>query len=302
MQEFISIHIGEITALLTAVCWTFTSMAFEFAGKKVGSLAVNFIRLALAFLFLSIITRIQTGGFLPTGFSGMSWFWLSLSGIVGFVIGDLMLFQAFVVIGARVSMLIMSLAPVMAGFFGWLILAEELTLYHILGMFITLLGIALVILNRPSSTKKEWAKYPLKGILLALGGAAGQGLGLVLSKLGMGEHDAFASTQIRVMAGLAGFTIIFFISGYWSKVFIALKNRSAMIGISIGSFFGPFLGVSLSLFSIKYISTAVASTIMAIGPVLIIPPAILFFKEKVTLKEFIGAIVAVAGVIMLFMG
>ena len=98
-----------------------------------------------------------------------------------------------------------------AGFFGWLILAEELTLYHILGMFITLLGIALVILNRPSSAKKERVKYPLKGILLALGGAAGQGLGLVLSKLGMGEHDAFASTQIRVMAGLAGFTIIFFI-------------------------------------------------------------------------------------------
>ena len=301
MSDFVSSHLGELTALLTAVCWTFTSMAFEFAGKRVGSLSVNFIRLVIALIFLSLLMRINSGAFFPIGFSVRSWMWLLLSGLIGFVIGDLMLFQAFVVVGARVSMLMMSLAPVFAGFFGWIILGERITLFNFLGIMITLTGIALVILNRPTSSG-VMVKYPVKGVLLALGGAAGQGLGLVLSKLGMGDHDAFMSTQIRVIAGIAGFVIMFTISGYWPKVFSALKNKTAMTGITIGAFFGPFLGVSLSLLSIKYISTAIASTIMAIVPVLIIPPAILFFKERVTFKEIIGAVIAVAGVIMFFMG
>ncbi len=301
MNDFITSHIGEFTALLTAVCWTFTSLAFEFAGKKVGSLAVNFIRLVLAFLFLSLLIRINSHQFFPAGFSFDSWMWLLLSGLVGFVVGDLMLFQAFVVVGARISMLMMSLAPVFAGVFGWMILGEGLTLFNVLGILITLAGIALVILNRPSGRKVKMVNYPVKGIFLALGGALGQGLGLVLSKLGMGDHDAFMATQIRVIAGIAGFTVIFTISGYWRNVMNALKNKVAMTGISIGAFFGPFLGVSLSLLSIKYTTTAIASTLMAIVPVLIIPPAVLFFKEKVSVKEIIGAVIAVGGVVILFL-
>ena len=300
MDDFLSSNFGELIALLTAVCWTFTSMAFEYAGKRVGSLSVNFLRLVIAMVFLSMLMRINSNSFLPVGFSSESWLWLLLSGLIGFVIGDLMLFQAFVVVGARISMLMMSLAPIFAGIFGWMILGERITLFNFFSIVITLTGIALVIFNRPARSGIT-VNYPLGGVLLALGGAAGQGLGLVLSKLGMGDHNAFMATQIRVMAGIGGFTIMFFISGYWPKVFKALKNRKAMRGIAIGAFFGPFLGVSLSLLSIKYISTAIASTIMAIVPVLIIPPAIIFFRERVTLKEILGAIVAVAGVIMFFM-
>lgn len=301
MSGFISSHIGEFTALLTAVCWTFTSLAFEFAGKKVGSLSVNFIRLVLAFVFLSLLVRINYHQFFPAGFSFESWMWLLLSGLVGFVIGDLMLFQAFVVVGARISMLMMSLAPVFAGLFGWMILGEKLTLYNVLGILVTLAGIALVILNRPSGHKVKMMNYPVKGILLALGGALGQGLGLVLSKLGMGDQDAFMATQIRVIAGIIGFTFMFTLSGHWRNVMSALKNKVAMTGISIGAFFGPFLGVSLSLLSIKYTTTAIASTLMAIVPVLIIPPAVLLFREKVSVKEVVGAVVAVGGVVILFL-
>jgi len=275
-------------------------MAFEFAGKRVGSLSVNFIRLVIAFVFLSVLMKINYNVFVPSGFTLNSWLWLLLSGIIGFVIGDLMLFQAFVVVGARISMLLMSLAPVFAGIFGWIILNERITLLNIMGILITLTGIALVVLNRPSASKVT-VNYPVKGILLALGGAAGQGLGLVLSNLGMGYGNAFMATQIRIIAGVAGFAVLFAFMGYWKNVGTALKNKPAMKGILVGAFFGPFLGVSLSLFSIQHTSTAIASTIMAIVPVLIIPPAVLFFKEKVSVKEVIGAVIAVAGVVMLFL-
>ncbi len=308
-------HLGEYAALLTAVFWTITAIAFESAGKKVGSLSTNLIRLFMAFIFIGIYSQVTRGSFIPFDASAHNWIWLSLSGFVGFVIGDLLLFEAYVVIGSRISMLIMSLTPPITAFFGWLLMGEILTPQNLLGMFLTILGIMIVILDRKSKTQntkenparpaggkrnKIKLSYPILGILLAFGGAVGQGAGLVLSKYGMQDFDPFAATQIRVITGFVGFTIIFVFMRRWKKVIEAVKNKDAMKRLSIGAFFGPFLGVSFSLLSVKHTTTGVASTIMAIVPVLIIPPALIFFKEKITLKEVIGSIIAVGGVALFF--
>jgi len=305
-------HLGEYAALLTAIFWTITAIAFESAGKKVGSLSTNLIRLFMAFIFIGIYGQVTRGSFIPFDASAHQWMWLSLSGFVGFVIGDLLLFEAYVVIGSRISMLIMSLTPPITAFFGWLLMDEVLTPQNMLGMFLTLMGIMLVVLDRKPKDKnvdnktingknKIKLSYPIVGILLAFGGAVGQGAGLVLSKFGMQDFDPFAATQIRVITGFIGFTILFVIMKRWKKVIAAVKNKNAMTRLSIGAFFGPFLGVSFSLLSVKHTTTGVASTIMAIVPVLIIPPAVIFFKEKITLKEIIGSLIAVGGVAMFFM-
>jgi len=300
MQNFIVSHQGELAALVTAICWTFTSLSFESAGKKVGSMSVNIIRLVMAIGLLGALQYIRFGYFFPQGADAYQWFWLSISGLVGFVIGDMLLFQAFVLIGARISMLVMSLSPPLAAFFGWILLGEQLTATHILGMIITISGISIVILGKPVKGKRIEMKYPIKGVLLAFGGATGQGLGLVLSKLGMGDYDPASATMIRVLAGTVGFAILFIFTGHWPKVIKALRHGAAMVRISIGAFFGPFLGVSFSLLAIKYTTTGVASTIMSIVPVLIIPPAVFLFKEKVSYKEVAGALLAVIGVFVLF--
>ncbi len=300
MGQFISSHMGELAALVTAVCWTFTSLSFESAGKKVGSMSVNIIRLVMAIGLLGTLQYIRFGYFFPEGATSYQWLWLSVSGLVGFVIGDMLLFQAFVVVGARISMLVMSLSPPLAALFGWLLLGEQLSVTHVIGMVVTISGIALVILGKPTKGKRIEVKYPIRGVLLAFGGATGQGLGLVLSKLGMGDYDPASATMIRVIAGTIGFAVLFIFTGHWPRVIKAITYGAAMVRISIGAFFGPFLGVSFSLLAVKYTTTGVASTIMAIVPVLIIPPAILLFKEKVTLKEVAGAILAVMGVVVLF--
>jgi len=299
-MEFITSHLGELSALVTAACWTATSMAFESAGKKVGSLSVNLIRLVMALVLLGIFTSITRGHFFPFEAGSHAWLWLSLSGLVGFVIGDLLLFQAFVVVGARVSMLIMSLTPPLTALFGLIILGERMTLINIMGMMLTISGIALVILGRPVKGKRFSLNFPLAGLFLALGGAAGQALGLVLSKLGMGDLNAFMSTQIRVIAGIVGFSLVFFVIRRWGNVWKAVRHKQAMGRISIGAFFGPFLGVSFSLLAVKFTSTGIASTLMALTPVMIILPARYIFKEKITTKEVIGAFIAVAGVVVFF--
>jgi drug/metabolite transporter (DMT)-like permease len=300
-------YFGEIAGLLTAVFWTVTSMAFESAGKKVGSLAVNLIRLVIAFFFIGIFSWISRGFFFPTDATAYQWQWLALSGLVGFVIGDLMLFQALVVVGARVSMLVMSLAPPFAALVGWLVLGEVLTPMNWIGMAVTIAGIVLVILKREKSElngsirNRLKSSYSLPGLIMAMGGAIGQATGLVLSKKGMGSYDAFSSSQIRVLTGIAGFSFLFIFMKRWPRVWAALKNPPAMRRITLGAFFGPFLGVSFSLLAVQHTETGIAATLMSIVPVLIIIPSVLIFHEKINLKEIIGAVITVAGVAMFFL-
>lgn len=299
-------YYGEIAGVATAFCWTATSMFFEAAGKKIGSLSVNLIRLLIAFALLGTVNWITRGLFLPLDASLHNWLWLALSGIVGFTIGDLLLFQAFVVVGARVSMLIMALSPPIAAIAGWMILGETMQMRAVFGMGITLTGIMMVVLNKPEknpdkekSGLKDWFTNPL-GLLLAFGGATGQAIGLVLSKKGMADYDVVASTHIRVMAGAVGFIIVFSFMKRWQKVFIALRNRKGMLFTSGGAFFGPFLGVTLSLVAVKFTSAGIAQTLMSLTPVIIIIPSMIFFKEKITLREVLGAFVAVGGVALFF--
>ena len=300
-------YFGEIAALLTAVFWTVTSMSYESAGKKVGSLSVNLIRLILAFLIYGVVNYYRRGMFLPLDAGSERWMWLVLSGIVGFVIGDLFLFKAFVVVGARISMLIMALTPPITAFTSWLMLDEMLSPMNWLGMIVTLTGISIVILKRekgePNSTarRKITTNYNLTGILLAFGGAVGQGVGLVLSKKGMGAYDAFAASHIRVITGLTGFAIIVLLAGRYGNVWKAMLHKPAMNRIALGSLFGPFLGVSFSLLAIQNTKAGIAATIMSIVPVLIIVPAILIFHERVNWKEIIGSVITVGGVGLFFL-
>jgi len=300
-------HTGEFAALLTAVFWTITALAFEAASRKIGSMVVNLLRLAVGFCFLTVFVYFYRGYLLPFDATPRTWFFLTISGLIGFVFGDLCLFQAFVVIGARISMLLMALAPPLTALIGWIVLGETLSWKSLAGMVLTIAGIALVVLKRHTSAesnggfRKVKFNYPVWGIMLGLGGAIGQAAGLVLSKVGMQGYDTFASTQIRVIAGVAGFAVIFTVMGFWKHAWRALDKRKPMLQLSLGAFFGPFLGVSFSLIAIRHADTGIASTIMSIVPVLIIPPSIILYKEKVTLKEVSGALLAVTGVAMFFL-
>ena len=300
-------HFGELIALLTAICWTVTALVFQQATRRAGSLSVNIIRLLIAFVIFMVVSIFLRGSFFPSGASQFNWIWLSLSGIVGLVFGDFFLFKSYEYISARIAMLVFSLSPPFAAIISWFALGETMSLKSIFAMMVTLFGIILVVTNKKKYDDKKDGKknnlqfsFPIKGLLFAFIGTIGQSTGLVLGKYGIGEYNVFAATQIRIIAGTIGFIILISIVKRWSKVKAAATDAKAMKFISIGAFFGPFIGVYLSFLAITYTTIGIASTIMAIIPVLIIPPAIFFYKEKVTLKEIIGAIISVGGVVLFF--
>ena len=133
-------RIGQLLALGTAVCWTFSSIAFEMASRRAGSLPVNFVRLSLAFVGLALIGFLGPRHLIwPSDAPPAAWKWLLVSGVIGFFIGDLALFRAFVEIGARLCSLLMALAPPIAAITAVFLLPNErMTTRSWLGMAVTL--------------------------------------------------------------------------------------------------------------------------------------------------------------------
>ena len=267
-------YVGEIASLLTAVCWTFSAIYFEKAGRRVGSLSVNIIRIFLGIIFLGLTTTFTRGMFFPMDATPYNWFWLGLSGIVGFFLGDLFLFKSYTIIGSRTSQLVMSLAPMITAVIGWFFLNEILSLKSIIGIVVSVSGIMIAVAG-----KKLKLNVPVKGFLYALGGALGQAVGLILSKKGMGEYDAVAATQIRAIFGFAAFAILVTFAKRWRRVILTTGDRKSMSIITVGTIFGPFIGVSLSLYAVQHTETGIAAALMALTPIFIIVPTAIMFKE-----------------------
>ncbi|MEZ4651166.1 MAG: DMT family transporter [Candidatus Eisenbacteria bacterium] len=293
-------HLGEIAALGTASCWTLTAIAFESAGRRIGSLVVNFLRLLIAAVFLSGFNAITRGHLFPDDASSHAWLWLALSGFAGFNFGDLCLFRAFVVLGSRLSVLVMSLVPPITAAIGYVFLGERLRPLDLAGMALTVLGFAWVVRSRRASPEEE-THHHVQGVLLALGGAVGQAVGLVLSKHGMGDYAPFAAVQIRVYAGILGFAVIFSASRWWPRFWRGLRDSRAFGWTTMGAFFGPFLGVSLSLLAVQKTEAGVAATLMTLTPVFILLPARILRGDRITWRSVTGAALAVGGSALLFL-
>ena len=308
-------HLGEIISLVVAVSWTVTAIFADKASHRLGSMTTNVIRLSLASVFLAVLLWITLGHPYPVHADGKAWLWLGLSALVGYVFGDWCLFNCYLVIGARFGQLFMTLAPPMAAIAGWAMLGETLTWKSIFAMIVTLSGIAISILSRGEGHKMKLS-LPLKGVLLGLGAGAGQGVGLVLSKIGMQHYEAavpvdapaamgtmlpFASTMIRALIGGIGFLCLMALQKDLPRLKAAAHDRKGLTYAVILTLFGPVFGVSLSLMAVQYTDAGIASTLMALTPVLIILPYAILYKQKVRLKEILGVTVSMIGVAMFFL-
>lgn len=309
-------YLGEIISLGVACSWTVTALFAEVGSKRLGSLQLNVVRMVLSLVMLGITLWCVTGSPFPMFACGKAWLWLSLSGFVGYLLGDYCLFNSYIIIGSRFGQLFMTLAPPTAAIAGWIILGEKMQLQGVIGMLVTLTGIGISVLNKGGSdgNGKLSLKLPLKGVLFGIGAGIGQGIGLVLSKVGMNFYEAaipaaetevanmlpFASTFIRAVTGALGFLGVMIFQKKLGSLAVAVKDRKGMNAAFWATFTGPFIGVSLSLMAVCYTEAGIASTLMALTPVFILWPAHIVFGQKVTLKEVIGAVISVAGVSLFF--
>jgi drug/metabolite transporter (DMT)-like permease len=296
---------GEIAALLTAVCWAGSSIFFTSTSIQIGAISVNRIRLVFAVFLILIAHVVLTGQFLPLTAEPYRWLWLGLSGFVGLVLGDTFLFQAYKLIGSRLGTLIMAGVPVISSLGAWIFLGERLDLKSVIGILICVFGIFVVVMERTANTNgashHEQRQY-LIGILYAIGGALGQAGGLILAKKGL-ENDfpSISGVMIRMLVAMLIMWLITIGMGQVKQTLLKLRSASVTRDLIGGGLVGPFIGVWLSQIAVQRTYVGIASTLMALTPVIMLPVAKWFFKEHITPRAFFGTVIALVGVAIIFL-
>ncbi|HEX7553817.1 MAG TPA: DMT family transporter [Geothrix sp.] len=292
------LYLGESAALLTSLCWSLNSVCFMVAGRRVGSASVNLGRLLMAWGTLVLVHLLVYGSLFPIQAGGARLGWLATSGLIGFALGDAVLFEAFVLIGARLAMLLMTLSPIFSALLAWLFLGQNLSLPKLLAMLVTLGGIAWVVWN---GGDQEPHPQLWRGILLGVGGALGQSIGLVFSMFGLaGNFPPISANLIRVTAGMAALLLYFGVTGRLRGTLGSLRDGRATAFIGLGAVTGPVLGVVLSLIAIARAPMGVAATLMSLSPIVLLPVSHFIFKEKVGGHAILGTLLALAGAAALF--
>lgn len=299
-------YLGELAALTASICWTFSSVFFTTAGRQVGSVTVNRMRLLLTTGLLILSHWLLLGAAWPGQVEPERWFWLILSGVVGLVVADGLLFQGFVWIGPQLTMVVFSLSPVLSALLAWLFLAETLTPLQITGMLLTIGGILWVILNRrhpvPTQRVYKFDQYGI-GVLCAFGSALCQALALITAKKGLsGDFPTLSANLIRMAAALVVLWTFTLFQGQIGPIFRQLsQRRAALWQIMIATGVGPFIGIWVSLIAIRLTEVGIASTLMTLSPIFLLPVSHFVLGEKASWQAILGTIVAIGGVALLFL-
>lgn len=291
------IQLGELSAVAAAVLWTLSTLAWTSSGRRIGALPVSFHRLMITSVFLLAYGGLVRGRWLPSDADGHTWLILGLSGLMGFFVCDLCAFKALLMIGPRLTLLLQALSPPTAAIISWIVLGETLVARQWLAMAITIGGITWVVLERrpQAAAAHTWHASPT-GILLAVTAALAQAVAMMLSRKGIGQYDAVAATFIRVLAAIPGYVLLLTVVGRWPAVVVAVRDLRAMAIVTLGTIVGPVLGVIVCMIALRHAPTGVVATIVNTMPVLILPFAIVLYREQVSFRAAAGAMVTVAGV------
>lgn len=294
--------IGEVAGLATSFFFALTSLIFAATGRMVGSQVTNRIRLIFALLYLAVLNVVLFGEPLPLSTEPSRWIWLSLSGVIGLSLGDAFYFQSLVSVGPRLGSLLLSLAPIFGSVIAWVFFGETLTPLQITGILLALSGIGWVVASHeepPGTPHGDTRRGVFFGVLAGLG----QATGLVLSKQGMfGEFSPFQANVIRILAGAVVIWSLTFLQGSAGATLRSLREKPrALRLLALGALVGPVLGVSSSLLAVQHTEIGVASTLMVLPPVILLPVSYFALREKLGWQAVAGTFLAILGVAVLFL-
>ncbi len=293
---------GESAALGTALFWSVGSNFFAAAGRRMGSRVLNRLRITTAAVFLSLALLATHGAVWPMWATRPQVGLLALSGLIGFVFGDTWYFRSLIILGPGRAALIASLAPLFTVFIAWPVLHELPGPLAALGMALTLGGVAWVVSARATARTGHAEGSVAMGVFAGVLGAVGQAGGYVLSKMAIQSGiDPLSATVIRVTSAMAAIWILATAERAVPETLGALRDRRATAFMAGGAFCGPFMGVTLSLVALRYVQAGIASSITAIYPIFTMLIASRVHGERVTRRALAGALVAVAGVVVLFL-
>lgn len=289
---------GKTAAFAAAFLWAITVTALTFAARRIGAQVVNAVRLALAAILLVLLHWSFTGAPWPGGSSLSGTAWLLLSGFLGFTVADGLGLESFVEIGPHLGMLVQTLAPVLSATMAWVFLGQNLSWSKGGAILVTLAGIALVVAG---PDERSFGRSRAWGLLLAFGAATGQALGQFTSLKGMaGGVGPFPALVVRVGAGAVGSLVYLALRGNL-RLSTAWGDRRILAQMLTGTALGPVAGGFLAMVAIAQAPLGIASTLLALVPIFLLPLSWIFFHERITLHAVVGTLLTLGGAAGLFL-
>jgi drug/metabolite transporter (DMT)-like permease len=294
--------IGEVAGLATSFFYAISAFIFSKAGRMVGSMVTNRLRLTFGLTYLVILNLILFHEPLPFSAGNSRWMWLGFSGVIGLALGDAFLFQAYISVGTRLGVLLLSLAPIFGSLIAWIFFDETLTALQITGIVLALAGIGWVVMSHQEPAETPHG-HTRRGVIFGVLAGLGQAIGLVLAKQGMtGDFSPFQANAIRMLAAAIFIWLWTVVEGQTGATIETVRRQPKVLRlIALGAMFGPLFGVSSSLLAVKYAEVGVASTLIALPPVIVLPISYFVFKEKVGWQAIAGTLLAIGGVAVLFL-
>ncbi|MEN8006531.1 MAG: DMT family transporter [Candidatus Krumholzibacteriota bacterium] len=304
-------YFGESMAILAALIFSWTSVFFTTAGQRLGVTTVNLLRLPGAALCLGSMHLFLYGSIWPPGVAWQDQMWIGLSGVAGLAVGDSALFKAFTLVGPRRSMTMMALAPVYTTVIAWGLLGEHLNLWAISGIVVIIAGVMTATVGKGNGTG-EFGDLPRKvfrtGLLLALIGSLGQGVGSVLAKLGMtgatagsGGVEPLGATLIRLTWATAFYWLAVLPRLDVRGTLRGLRDRRGVTALTVAIIMGPFVSVWISLVALKNTEAGIAQVLLGMVPIFVVVPAWLVYRDRPSPLSLFGIAIAVGGGALLFL-
>lgn len=292
---------GEAAALATALLWGLSACMHTAAARLVGPLSLNLFRLPLSLLFLVAGTILFQSSW---QLSHAQLVWLTVSGIVGLAFGDIAFYASAVRLGARLSVLIWELSPVMTAVLAFFFLDESLSLMGVAGIALTLMGVLWVLMEKHDGsisdlTPRRWAE----GIGFALLSVVAQSISTVCARsaLVMGG-DVLSSAVVRSGSAAVFLWLLVLFFGRAGQFFRSLReSRQALKLMVLAGFIGPTVGIWLSLLAVKYTKAGIAATLIGLEPLVVIALLALHEKKRPSPRLVTGALIAFSGTALLFL-
>jgi len=295
--------LGQALGLVTALCFAQNSVIYRHLGRKFGSQGVAHIRMWLALPLVILLTRLVEGVWFPTGWPASTYLILLISGVIGYFLTDLLMFNAYILLGSREAMVIMTLSPVVTAALSFILFAERLNLIQLFGMSVTIAGIAMMILlDKQASLIASERKSRRAGVLYAVLAAILQSISFLLAKAALTDGGPVATNLVRTVGGLAAFIIF---NGLIKRNAIAhfksLSDRRALFLLLLASLAGPVVGMSCQMKAFTLAPVGLVTTITQISPVLLLPFDRLILKHRISPSSLAGTLLSIVGIAILFL-
>ena len=287
------LNLGEVYAILTALCWSSGVICFQISGQVLSSLQINLLKNVIGVAGFIGFLVIQGHDF-PV-FNHHEYWILIISGILGVAIGDWFFLTSLRMLGAGLNAIVGTTYSPTVFLLSFLMFGEVISLQTYLGSALVITGIVIGSLEIPEQKKRGDIAW---GALYGFLAQALTAFSVLLLKPIMANHAIVPIALVRFSTG-AVLTIGFLIFSKGSSVLLeTFKQGLKHPPLIIGAFLGTFLSVIFWLAGYKYTLAGRAAIYNQLSTIFIIIMAAIFLKEAMTPKKWLAVFFALCGALL----